>query len=32
LRAGSFEPVTVAVLAALAAPLSFGEASSVGAE
>ena len=32
LRAGSLVPVTVAVLAALAAPLSLGEASSVGAE
>jgi len=32
LRAGSLEPVTVAVLAAFAAPLSFAEASRLGAE
>jgi hypothetical protein len=32
LRAGSLVPVTVAVLAAFAAPLSFAEASSDGAE
>jgi len=32
LRGVSLVPVTVADLAALAAPVSFGEASSVGAE
>jgi hypothetical protein len=31
-RAGSLVPVTVAVLAALARPLSFADASSPGAE